>query len=80
MTKKTAKAIREELETRLAIILPWYDDCDICQETLDNVRKDVNSVFNEIMRRHKIDDPSFRLRTRFEGTLIVVDVIDRKLN
>lgn len=69
----------DELYSRLDYCLEWYKGCDVCQETLDNVRADVNSVFEEFERNNKLTLP-FTLKVTFEDDLIVLKPLDRKLN
>ena len=81
MTKSKAKEIRLHLENRLDYALDWYDECDICPETLANARKDVDSIFKEVCKKYNLKDLPFTLKTKFDNKrYIVVSILDRKLN
>jgi len=81
MNETRAKEFRKELERRLDIALSWYKDCIKCDETLQNARRDVNSVFKFVCKQYDITNSPVMLRTRFsDDNYIVVDYIDRNIN
>lgn len=79
---KPAKAaeIKTYLEGRIAYAMEWYKDCDVCDETLANVRKDVASAFEETCKKFNLKDLPFTLKATIEDGYIVVRPLDKKLN
>ena len=75
-----SKDIKKELEERLQVTLEWYRNCDICEETLNNVRKDVKSLFEEICLKYKLKDLPFILTVLIEDGFIVVRALDKRVN
>lgn len=60
------------LTERITAALEWYTGCDICPETLANVRKDLASLLPK--------GSPILLTAKFEDGYIVVSAIDRKLS
>lgn len=72
--------IRQYLEQRIAAALEWYRRCDVCDETLANVKRDLDSVLADACRRFRMERMPFLLRVRFEGAEIVVSAITREVS
>lgn len=81
-TRTTTRAtrIKSYLEQRIAAALEWYSGCVCCAETLENVKRDLDSVLAETCAKFGIDRMPFLLRVQFEGTDIVVRTIHRGLS
>jgi hypothetical protein len=75
-----ARQIRSYLEQRIAAALEWYAGCACCTETLQNVKRDLDSVLAETCEKFGIDRMPFLLKVRFEGTQIVVSAVTRDLS
>lgn len=75
-----ATRFRACLEQRLAAALEWYVDCDVCDQTLANARRDVESVLRDTCALFEITDVPFLLRVRFEGDELVVTTVSRELS
>jgi hypothetical protein len=63
------------LEERLAAALEWYRGCDVCDETLANVKGELESILEEACRRFGVERMPFILRARFDGADLVVRAI-----
>jgi len=77
---KKATEIKDYLEQRIAYALEWYQECDICEETLINARKDIASVLQETCQKFSLKDLPFTTKTTIEDGFIVVRTLDKKLN
>lgn len=77
---RKAAQIRAYLDQRIAYALEWYDECDVCSETLENVKKDLDSVLEETCRKFHIDRMPFLLAASFDHDIIVVRTINRSLS
>lgn len=73
------KQFSKELEARLNDCLEWYRNCDVCDETLKNAKKDLNSVLKEVCKKYDFNN-LFTLTALFENDIIVVKILDKKLN
>lgn len=80
MKPNQIQQIKNEFELRLHACMEWYSSCIQCEETLDNVRKDVKSLYEEICEKHKLNDPPFIFSVFMEDGFIVVKAINKKLN
>lgn len=75
-----ATEVRAYLTQRIAAALEWYRDCDACEETLENVRRDLASVLDEVRTKFRMTELPFLLRTQLEGTEIVVTATNRNVS
>ncbi len=72
--------IKDWVERKVAAALEWYRGCDVCPETLANVRRDLDSVLIETCSRYGMERLPFLLRARFEGAELVVSAITREVS
>jgi hypothetical protein len=72
--------MKRYLDQRIAAALEWYVRCDVCAETLANVRRDLDSVLSEMRTKFRLERLPFLLRVRFEGSELVVSAITREVS
>jgi hypothetical protein len=82
MKKSRVKEIKKYLETRLYDTMEWYHDCVSCEETYDNIRRDVKSILKETTTKFGLEELPFHIRLDVEddGKIIVLKAIDKSLN
>lgn len=80
MNRRSPPYLHRYLQQQIAAALDWYRACDVCEETLANVKRDLDSVTAEACRRFQLDRMPFLLRARFEGAELVVSAITRDLS
>jgi hypothetical protein len=79
-TSDLATSFRACLEQRIAAALEWYAHCDACEETVANVRRDLDAVLRATCAKFRIRELPFLLRVRLEGNEIVVTTVSRDLS
>jgi hypothetical protein len=74
--------IKKYLEARLYDTMEWYRDCVSCEETYDNIRRDVKSILKETTTKFGLEELPFHIRLDVEdgGKIIVLKAIDKSLN
>lgn len=80
-TPERTKQFKLKLEQRLQEYLSWYSECIVCDETLKNVRADVQSALKKTCEEFNLDKPNFSLATFFDDDgFIVVKFVGQEKN
>lgn len=73
--------IQKWLYTRLEEIIIWYEGCDAVDETLQNAKRDVDSVLREMVVKFKLKPVPFYPSLTFDmNNKIVVKFVNREFN
>lgn len=82
MHKDKIQEIKLFIENKANSALEWYLGCVACDETSENIRRNILSIMEEASEKFKINPLPFTFKLILEdnGRIVVVKFIDRKLN